>query len=46
MFKEFGKSVKAARCAKDVGADVAMLEETAKLIGNSVYGKTITMLEL
>jgi G:T-mismatch repair DNA endonuclease (very short patch repair protein) len=41
-FECFGDSVTEARRAGDVSPDKALLAETSKLVGNSVYGKMIT----
>ena len=42
IFRQFGDSVTEARRAGDVDASQQLLANTAKLIGNSLYGKTIT----
>ena len=41
-YERFGVSVSNARRAGDADPSLALLAETSKLIGNSVYGKTIT----
>jgi hypothetical protein len=41
-FKQFADEVSDARRAGDVDADKKLIAETAKLFGNSAYGKTIT----
>lgn len=41
-FKKFGESVCMARREGDASPDKAVIADTAKLIGNSLYGKTIT----
>jgi hypothetical protein len=42
IFSSFGESVTEARRAGDVDTSKRLLADTAKLIGNSLYGKTIT----
>jgi hypothetical protein len=42
IFFPFGESVTAARRAGDIDSSQKLLADTAKLIGNSLYGKTIT----
>lgn len=42
VFRKFGESVSAARREGDTDPDKALLGEMHKLVGNSVYGKTIT----
>lgn len=42
LFKKFGESVSDARRAGDIDPDKTLIANTAKLVGNSVYGKTIT----
>lgn len=42
LYKTFGDSVSDARRGGDVDPDLALLADTSKLVGNSVYGKTIT----
>jgi hypothetical protein len=42
IFKDFSKSVSDTRRLGDVDASLKLLANTAKLIGNSLYGKTIT----
>ena len=42
IFESFGESVSKARREGDVDPSKSLLASTAKLIGNSVYGKTIT----
>lgn len=42
IFRRFGESVSDARREGDSDPDKALLADMAKLIGNSVYGKTIT----
>jgi G:T-mismatch repair DNA endonuclease (very short patch repair protein) len=42
IFKNFSKSVSDTRRLGDVDASLKLLANTAKLIGNSLYGKTIT----
>ena len=41
-YKKFGESVSDARREGDLNPDKALLAETSKLVGNSLYGKTIT----
>ena len=41
-FEAFGNSVSEARRAGDIDPSQALLADTSKLIGNSVYGKMIT----
>jgi hypothetical protein len=41
-FEGFGYSVTEGRRAGDVSPDKALLAETSKFVGNSVYGKMIT----
>ena len=41
-YKKFGESVSDARRDGDANPDLALLAETSKLVGNSLYGKTIT----
>ena len=41
-FKDFGESVCNARREGDSNPNKAVIADTAKLIGNSLYGKTIT----
>ena len=41
-FQSFGEAVSDARRAGDANPDLSLLAETSKLIGNSLYGKTIT----
>jgi hypothetical protein len=42
IFQSFGETVTEARRAGDVDSSQKLLADTAKLIGNSLYGKTIT----
>lgn len=42
IFRRFGESVSDARRQGDADPDKALMADMAKLIGNSVYGKTIT----
>ena len=42
IFKDFSKSVSDTRRLGDVDSSLKLLANTAKLIGNSLYGKTIT----
>jgi G:T-mismatch repair DNA endonuclease (very short patch repair protein) len=42
IFESFGKSVSDARRAGDADSSLELLANTAKLVGNSLYGKTIT----
>jgi hypothetical protein len=42
VYREFGDSVTTARRAGDVDASQELLANTSKLVGNSLYGKTIT----
>ena len=41
IFKTFGESVTVARRQGDVNPDLRLLANNAKLVGNSMYGKTI-----
>ena len=41
-YEKFANSVSDARRAGDANSSLSLLAETSKLIGNSVYGKTIT----
>ena len=41
-YKKFGESVSDARRDGDANPDLALLAETSKLVGNLLYGKTIT----
>ena len=41
-FEKFGQSVSDARRAGDSDPNLTLLAETSKLVGNSLYGKTIT----
>ena len=41
MFEPFGESVTEARRKGDVDPDLRLLTNNAKLVGNSMYGKTI-----
>ena len=41
VFRPFADSVTSARRAGDVDADLRLLANNAKLVGNSMYGKTI-----
>lgn len=42
IYKSFGDSVSDARRGGDVDPSLTLLADTSKLVGNSVYGKTIT----
>jgi hypothetical protein len=42
IFREFSDSVSNTRRAGDTDSSLKLLANTAKLIGNSLYGKTIT----
>ena len=44
-FRHFGESVYTARRAGDADSDKAIIADTIKLLGNSGYGKTVTIID-
>ena len=44
-FRHFGESVSAARREGDADNDKAIIADTRNLLGNSVYGKTVTNID-
>lgn len=42
LCRTFGESVINAKCGVDINQDLVLLAYMSKLVGNSVYGKTIT----
>ena len=44
-FQRFGESVSAARRAGDADPEKAIIADTMKLLGNSGYGKTVTIVD-